>query len=472
MISDHLISLLRQHLSHQPTHDQELLIGKLARFVTGESHADVMLIRGYAGTGKTSVIAALTAALRSLNIRFVMMAPTGRAAKVLSSYSGHQAFTIHKKIYRQRSSRDIFGKFELNCNVASNTFFIVDEASMISNESAEASAFGSGRLLDDLIRFVYNNRGCKLILSGDTAQLPPVGLDISPALAGGNLSSYGLGVEEQPLTEVVRQSFCSGILHNATRLREMLRDGAPSWPGLTGRMPDVERVAGQDLVERISDAHDRYGLEETIIVCRSNKRANQFNQGIRNRILFRDEILCAGESLMIVRNNYFWAATGDDTDFIANGDIATLRRVKRYEQRYGYTFADVELELPDYGHASVTAKILVDTLSSEGASLSQSEHKNLYEAVLAEYAHIPQKRKRVQAVREDPFFNALQVKYAYAVTCHKAQGGQWKAVFVDQGWFPGETPDKEYYRWLYTAVTRATERLFLVNFSDRFFTEA
>lgn len=469
MLSDHIVKLFEKNLPFAPTNDQQILISKLASFIAGTESMSVMLVKGYAGTGKTSLIAALVKTLRSLDIRFVMMAPTGRAAKILSSYSGENAFTVHKKIYRQRSAKDLFGKFELNYNGAAHTFFIVDEASMISNHSADSSTFGSGRLLDDLISFVYNNKNCKLILSGDTAQLPPVGIDISPALDGGQLSSYGLNVEEQMLTEVVRQSEHSGILKNATRLRHMLDASQAQWPELTENIPDVERVQGTDLLEKISDAHDRYGLDETIIVCRSNKRANQYNEGIRNRILYREERLCVGESLMVVKNNYFWSAASEEIGFIANGDIARISRISRYQERYGYTFADVELELPDYKYFSITAKILVDTLSSESASLTSEQQKALYEAVLADYAHIPQKRKRGQAVREDPFYNALLVKYAYAVTCHKAQGGQWKAVFVDQGWFRSEAPDKEYYRWLYTAVTRATEVLYLVNFRDDFF---
>ena len=470
MLKNHLKEILNSHLLFEPTDEQKILIDSLAEMVTSSAKHQLMLVKGYAGTGKTSVISAFVRTLNDFKIRPVLMAPTGRAAKVLSVYSGEQAFTIHKKIYRQKSSADGFGSFVLNYNTYNNTFFVVDEASMISRYSADQSLFGTGNLLDDLLTFVYNDRNCRLVLIGDTAQLPPVGQEESPALNRRRLEAYGLEVFECELTEVVRQSQESGILHNATTVRRLITEQQTGYPPLeTGAFSDVERITGEDLIETITDAYDKYGIDETAIICRSNKQANRYNQGIRNRILYREEELTAGDFLMVVRNNYHWIKDTENISFIANGDIVRVIRIRRYIERYGFRFAEVDLCLPDYHHYEFTAIIMLDALCSETASITDEQSRQLYFSVAEDYAHITAKAQRYRAIREDPFFNALQVKFAYAVTCHKAQGGQWQCVFIDQGWLTGEMVNIEYLRWLYTAITRATEKLYLVNFSDKFF---
>jgi exodeoxyribonuclease-5 len=340
---------------------------------------------------------------------------------------------------------------------------------MISRYSADRSLFGSGNLLDDLLKFVYNNRNCRLMMIGDTAQLPPVGQEESPALDRMNLEGYGLQVFECELTEVVRQAQESGILHNATLVRRMITEQKTGYPGLNTNFPDVERITGEDLIETITDAYNRYGIDETAIICRSNKQANRYNQGIRNRILYREEELTAGDFLMVVRNNYHWIKDIENISFIANGDIVRLIRIRKYIERYGFRFAEVDLCLPDYHHYEFTAIIMLDALFSEAASITDEQNRQLYHSVAEDYAHIPTKAQRYRAIREDPFFNALQVKFAYAITCHKAQGGQWQCVFIDQGWLTDEKANTGYLRWLYTAITRATEKLFLINFPDKFF---
>ena len=452
-----------------PTDGQKILINFLAEMITLPANHQLMLVKGYAGTGKTSAISAFVRTLKDFRMRPVLMAPTGRAAKVLSAYSDETAFTVHKKIYRQKSSADGFGAFTLNFNTHSNTFFVVDEASMISRYSADRTVFGTGNLLDDLLKFVYNGRNCRLILIGDTAQLPPVGQEESPALDRQQLEVYGLEVLECELTEVVRQTHESGILHNATLIRELITKQKTGYPALNLNFPDMERITGEDLIDAISDAYDRYGIDETAIICRSNKQANRYNQGIRNRILYREEELTPGDFLMVVRNNYYWIVDAENISFIANGDIVRVMRIRKYIERYGFRFAEVDLCLPDYHHYEFTAMIMLDVLCSETASITEAQNRKLYDSVNEDYAHITSKAQRYKAVRADPFFNALQVKYAYAVTCHKAQGGQWQCVFIDQGWLNDDMLNVEYLRWLYTAITRATKKLYLVNFSEKFF---
>ena len=473
MLKNHLKDILYSHLIFEPTEGQKILSDFLAEMMCSTAGHRLMLVKGYAGTGKTSVVSAFVRTLNDFKIPSVLMAPTGRAAKVLSAYSGEQAFTIHKKIYRQKSSADGFGAFTLNFNTHSNTFFIVDEASMISRYSADQSLFGTGNLLDDLLTYVYNDHNCRLVLIGDTAQLPPVGQEESPALDRRRLEAYGLEVFECELSEVVRQSHESGILHNATIIRELItkqQTGSLSeFPTLATNFPDVERIAGEDLIETITDAFDEYGMDETVIICRSNKQANRYNQGIRNRILYREEELAAGDFLMVVRNNYHWITDTEHISFIANGDIVRIIRIRRHSERYGFRFAEVDLCLTDYNHYEFTAIIMLDALCSETASITEEQNRRLYDSVAEDYAHIKPKAQRYKAIREDPYFNALQVKYACAVTCHKAQGGQWQCVFLDQGWLTGDMLNIEYLRWLYTAVTRATKKLYLVNFSDKFF---
>jgi len=472
MLKNHIYHILVKALEHSPTSSQETLLDKLATFIFSKNKDAAFLMKGYAGTGKTTTVKALINTLGGYRIKSVLLAPTGRAAKVLTGYTGKPAFTIHKKIYRQTSSKDGFGDFKLEKNLHKNTYFIVDESSMISNQSSDSSVFGSGRLLDDLIRYVYEGEGCKLVLIGDTAQLPPVKMDLSPALDAKHLESYGLSLHEAYLTDVLRQSKDSGILANATRLRQLLKEEFTGFPKISLEdYLDIEYVSGADLVETISDTYDQVGMEETVIVTRSNKRANQFNQGIRNQILWQEEELSAGDYLMIVKNNYFWTEEEDDMDFIANGDVAEVLSIQGYQELYGYKFADVVLRFIDYNDLEIEVKILLETLHSKAASLSREENKALFYNVLEDYQEVKGKKARYQKVRDNPYFNALQVKFSYAVTCHKAQGGQWKTVFVDHGYLNDDMIDKEFIRWLYTAFTRATEKLYLINFHKSFFDE-
>ena len=468
---------LTEALGYLPTLDQQELIGRIAGFIgsyfSPDHRDDVFIIKGYAGTGKTSVLAALVKVLPKIGLKSVLLAPTGRAAKVLSNYSGHAAFTIHKKIYRQKSATaNGLGNFALDNNKHQRTLFIVDEASMIANNLSENSIFGSGRLLDDLFEYVYSGEMCKLILVGDTAQLPPVGLTISPALDPKVIGEMGFGVSQFELKQVVRQSSDSGILHNATLLRQSLADNLQGYPALSvENFADVRRISGGDLIEEIERCYDEFGLENTMVLCRSNKRANRYNEGIRRTILWRDEEIAKGDMLMIVKNNYFWLSDEDQktTPFIANGDIAEITRIGKYRELYGFRFADVDLRLADYPDIEIQTKIMLDTLTSESPSLTWDENQRLFEAVIADYADIGNKRERIKKVKENPYFNALQVKFSYAITCHKAQGGQWKAVFIDQGWLTEDMLNTEFLRWLYTAFTRPTVRLYLVNFKDEFF---
>ena len=463
--------MIKECLRFDPTEDQQRAIDCLADYVTNNDKQGVFLLKGYAGTGKTTLVSALVAVLDQLKINSVLLAPTGRAAIVLTFYSKKVAYTIHKKIYRQKSLTDGFGEFSLDRNLHTNTVFIVDEASMISNYSGEASVFGSGRLLDDLMQYVFSGKNCRLILIGDTAQLPPIGLDISPALDPQEVeSSYNMSVEEIILTQVVRQNQDSGILMNATELRCMLADERSGFPALsTEKFPDIFRIGGAELIDEISNAHSEFGLEDTIVVSRSNKRANKFNQGIRNTVLYREDEICSGDYLMVVKNNYFWAEDIKEMDFIANGDIVEIVRIHRHVERYGFRYAEVTIRFPDYKDVELDTMIMLDTLDIETASLAYEENKKLFFTIAEDYADIRSKKKRYEKIRDNKFFNALQVKFSYAVTCHKAQGGQWKAVFVDQGYLTDELLTQEYYRWLYTAVTRATEKLFLVNFKKEFF---
>ena len=471
MLKNHVKALLEQNLLFTPTHCQSDLMAGLADFITSGEQDKIMLIKGFAGTGKTTMINALTQSLKLLKIRTVLLAPTGRAAKVMAGYTSMPAFTIHKKIYRQQSSADGMGRFVLDKNLHKNTWFVVDEASMISNENNENSVFGSGRLLNDLLEYVYSGTNCRLILVGDTAQLPPVGLAVSPALDAENIQKEGFDVVEYVLTEVVRQAAGSGILSCATQIRQRIEEGI-----FTGffqfdlhLFDDVVRVSGDELIERISSCYSKYGIFETTIVTRSNKRANLYNKGIRGSILYRENEIERGDLLMVVKNNYYWMDEASKLEFIANGDIAEVVSIYGYQELYGFRFADVCLRFVDYDDVELDCKIFLDTLSIESASFSYEQNRRLFEAVSEDYLDIPNKRERWKKIKENPHFNALQVKYAYALTCHKAQGGQWKAVFVDHGYLTEEMLDNEYYRWLYTAFTRPVEKLFLVNFHKSFF---
>jgi exodeoxyribonuclease-5 len=470
MLNHFFKELILKALKYEPTPGQADLIELLSQFLVDSSEDNIFVLRGYAGTGKTTIISTLVNVLDDCEMNSVLLAPTGRAAKVISQYSGRQANTIHKVIYRQGAVNDGEGIFSIDYNKSKDCIFIVDEASMIANDSYDTSSFGSGYLLNDLIEYVYNRKNCKLILVGDTAQLPPVGLNLSPALDKRELEiNFSKEVYDFNLRDVVRQSADSGILYNATLLRLMMAQGDISYPKLhLDTYTDIVSISGVDLIEEIESSYSNYGMDETIIVCRSNKRANAFNMGVRASILYREEELSVGDMLMIVKNNYHWAEDSKRMDFIANGDTARIRRIKGIDECYGFRFAHLSLEFLDYDE-EIDVTVLIDTLTSESPSLSKEENKRLYKEIEQDYIDIPNKKKRFEKIRENEYYNALQVKFAYAVTCHKAQGGQWSSVFVDQGWIPTETPDLEYMRWLYTAFTRAREKLYLVNFNKEFF---
>ena len=462
-------------LPYEPTSCQTSFLRDAAAFLTGDD-GDILVVNGYAGTGKTTAVAAIVASLSELKIKTSLMAPTGRSAKVLSLYTGKPAKTIHKVIYKQKTvGEDGFGQFSLIPNKSRDTLFIADEVSLIGTDAAQQKStalFGTGNLLEDLIQYVRSGAGCKLILIGDSAQLPPVGLEASPALSRSYMDGFG-GVSYSQLTTVVRQQRESGILHNATLLRERIAaasgDELFEDLGLDIRgYDDIERVSGGELIDKISEAYGRYGEDETIILCRSNKRAIRYNLGIRSRVQYKEERLVRGDKLMIVKNCYHFVEDLAGMEYIANGDIAYLRRIGGYEDRYGLHFAEARLSFPDYDDQEIVAKVCLDTLESEASSLTYEQQNALYAGVNEDYAHIKSKKKRYDAVREDDWYNALQLKYAAAVTCHKSQGGQWSCVFIDcPFWQDAQTVDD--LKWLYTALTRAVEKVYLVNFNDRFF---
>ena len=452
-------------LPYEPTSCQQGMLHATASFLTSDD-GDILVVNGYAGTGKTTAVSAVVSALDALEVKSVLLAPTGRAAKVLSQYTGRPASTIHKHIYRQKSFEGGFGQFSLSPNKARNTLFVVDEVSLIGISSEGGSAFGTGDLLADLVDFVRAGVDCRLILIGDAAQLPPVGLDASPALSPEYMAVFG-GVSFVTLTSVVRQAQDSGILVNATHLREVMQGGdCDAFRFSLDGFPDIVRVSGGELLETLSDAYARYGEDEVIVLSRSNKRAGRYNLGIRAQVLYRDEQLVRGDKLMVVKNHYLDTLEG--TDYIANGDIATLVWIRHFEERYGLHFADACLAFPDYSDQEVEMKVLLDTLTSDAPSLPYEQSQALYEGVLADYAHLTTKKKRYEAVRSDPFYSALQIKYAHAITGHKSQGGQWSCVFIDNPvWQDFLTEDD--LKWLYTALTRATTQVYLVNFPDRLF---
>jgi len=470
-----IIESVTRQFPYNPTGDQEVLIEELSGFLASNDPDSLFILKGYAGTGKTTIVSSLVGVLPSLGMDYVLLAPTGRAAKVLAGYAGKQAFTIHKKIYRLQTDGEGSLHIVRQKNNRRNTVFIVDEASMIpwsSQPGQQGSLFGGANLLDDLMQYVYNEKGCRMIFIGDTAQLPPVLSHESPALSTPFLQQrYHLLVNEYELQQVVRQSFDSGILYNATGLREMLSFEEVDFPALqTDRFPDIIRVEGTDAADEVDAAFAGQEKDEALMICRSNKRANMYNKHIRQRVLFMDAEINAGDLLMVVKNNYFWLPEGAEAGFIANGDILEIKRIIKTEELYGFRFADLTVRMTDYPDMpDLDVKILLDTLDADGPALSRQDANKLYEAVTEDYQDIPNKRTRVTNIRNNPHLNALQVKYAYAMTCHKAQGGQWQHVFVEMGYLPDKTPDKEYIRWLYTAVTRATKKLFLLNFTDDFF---
>ena len=469
MIQDELKYRILQSLGFEPTVEQERALEVFARFMTDRAEHVVMILRGSAGTGKTTLAGAMVRALTALKQKLMLLAPTGRAAKVFSLYSGHSAYTIHRRIYRQKSAGDL-SSFSLNDNLNRDTLFIVDEASMIANLGLGDMAFGSGCLLDDLMEFVYNGQNCRLLLIGDKAQLPPVGEEESPALSASVLRGYGMEVYECDLNQVLRQSEGSGILWNATRIRG-------EWGGEQIDLPqirlkgfaDIEVVPGDELVESLSSSYSRVGMDETMVITRSNKRANIYNQGIRNMVLDRESELSRGDLLMIVKNNYFWVKESEEgglsegIEFIANGDRAVLQRVRHVQELYGFRFAEATMTFPDYDDYELTAIVMLDTLTTEAPALTREQQEQLFKAVLEDYSDIPRQADRMEKLKNDRFYNALQVKFAYAVTCHKAQGGQWAHIYLDQGYMTDDMLTPDYIHWLYTAFTRATEKLYLVN---------
>ena len=482
MVVDELKYKILQQFGFPPTQEQANALDVFARFLTDRNPQVVMILRGSAGTGKTSLSGAIVRTLQAIRQKVMLLAPTGRAAKVFSLNSGTPAYTIHRRIYREKSFSGVDGQFNLNDNLFTDTLFMVDEASMVANMGLGGMNFGSGCLLDDLVHFVYQGRNDRLMLIGDKAQLPPVGEEESPALNAAMLQGYGLTVYECDLNEVLRQSKQSGILYNATMIRQMItHDDITLLPKIrfTG-FSDIRQMPGAELIEALADSYHHVGLDDTIVVTRSNKRANIFNQGIRNMVLDREEELSQGDILMIVKNNYYWmeeerkkikekdnqVPSNDIPAFLANGDRAKVLKVRRRIDLYGFRFATLLLQFPDYGNYELEATVLLDTLTSEAPALTHEQQEQLFHQIEEDYQDVPLKADRMKAIRQDQFYNALQVKFAYAVTCHKAQGGQWAHVYVDQGYMTDDMLTPDYIHWLYTAFTRATEMLYLVNWPE------
>ena len=462
-MSNELMYQILRNFPFDPTDDQMHALDVFERFMTDSDERCVMILRGSAGTGKTSLASVIVRTLLDLQYKISLLAPTGRAAKVFSLNSGQPAATIHRSIYRERTFAGLDGKFNLNANLYRNRLFMIDEASMISLTSVN-STFGSGCLLDDLIQFVYNERNCRMLLIGDKAQLPPVGEAESPALRADVLAAYGLKVYECDLNEVLRQSQDSGILYNATIIRQMItHDQATALPQIRLKgFADISIVPGDELIESLSTSYAEVGIDETMVITRSNKRANIFNQGIRNMVLGREEELTTGDMLMVVKNKYK-EKQAEGLSFIANGDRAIVRSVRNVRELYGFRFADVTLSFPDYDNTEEDMIVILDTLTTEAPALTHEQNEQLFQQVLADYADVPLKSDRMKKIREDDYYNALQVKFGYAITCHKAQGGQWAHIYLDQGYMTDEMLTPDYIHWLYTAFTRATEHLYLVN---------
>ena len=460
---DSLMYQILRNFPFDPTDDQMYALDVFERFMTDSDERCVMILRGSAGTGKTSLASVIVRTLLDLQYKISLLAPTGRAAKVFSLNSGQPAATIHRSIYRERTFAGLDGKFNLNANLYRNRLFMIDEASMISLTSVN-STFGSGCLLDDLIQFVYNERNCRMLLIGDKAQLPPVGEAESPALRTDVLAAYGLKVYECDLNEVLRQSQDSGILYNATIIRQMItHDQATALPKIRLKgFADISIVPGDELIESLSTSYAEVGIDETMVITRSNKRANIFNQGIRNMVLGREEELTTGDMLMVVKNKYK-EKQAESLSFIANGDRAIVRSMRNVRELYGFRFADVTLSFPDYDNTEEDMIVILDTLTTEAPALTHEQNEQLFQQVLADYADVPLKSDRMKKIREDDYYNALQVKFGYAITCHKAQGGQWAHIYLDQGYMTDEMLTPDYIHWLYTAFTRATEHLYLVN---------
>lgn len=466
MITDEIVRQVEMSLGHVPTKGQAEAVRTFAEFLSCRNAQSAMILRGSAGTGKTTLAAAIVKMLKRLGQKITLLAPTGRAAKVFSMNAGCVAHTIHRRIYREQTVGEMNGVFNLNANLQRDMLFIVDEASMVANEGYSETMFGSGRLLDDLVRYVYGCEGCRLMLIGDKAQLPPVGEEESPALSDTMIEGYGLDVFSADLDEILRQSVDSGILYNATVVRRMItHDDITQLPKIRfNGFADIKNVPGGELIEQLSNSYSNVGEDETIVITRSNKRANIFNQGIRAQVIGQEDELCGGDMVMIVRNNYYWSEREKlPVSFIANGDRARVRRVRNIHEMHGLRFADVLLTFPDYNDMELQATVCLSSLTTEAPALTREQQEALYRGVEEDYADITNKRERIARMKEDMYFNALQIKFAYAVTCHKAQGGQWADVYVDQGYMTDDMLTPDYIHWLYTAFTRATEHLYLVN---------
>jgi ATP-dependent exoDNAse (exonuclease V) alpha subunit len=464
--------LLLQNSLFQPTVKQNLFFQKIAVFLFNTSNDEIFVLKGYAGTGKTTIISTVINHLETINMKCVLLAPTGRAAKVISNYSGKPAYTIHKRIYFPKKSKGGGVSFTLQQNKFKNTIFIVDESSMISDTSLDSKLYANGSLLDDLFFYVEAGNNCKLLLVGDTAQLPPVNMTVSPALDIHTLSlNYQKNIQHIELDEVMRQAETSGILYNATQLRELLDSHFIDTFqfNLIGFKDIVRLQDGYDIQDAIHSAYDNYGLEDTVFIVRSNKRANQYNQQIRTSILSKESELSTGDYLMVVKNNYFWLKEDTEAGFIANGDIIEVLEIRKIQELYGFKFATVKIRMVDYpNQAPFYTILMLDTITSESPSLTYEQSNQLYQEVLLDYEDERQQYKKLQKVKENEYFNALQVKFSYAITCHKSQGGQWKTAFVEQPYLP-DGIDVDYVRWLYTAITRAEEKLYLIGFKDEYF---
>jgi ATP-dependent exoDNAse (exonuclease V) alpha subunit len=464
-----LVQLLNKKFPFEPTSQQSEVINQLSEFVENSSANTLFLLKGYAGTGKTTLVSSLINSLWSVGKKVVLLAPTGRAAKVLSVYSKKSAFTIHKKIYWMRTNSQGNTYVTLQENKHTNTIFVVDEASMIPDSSDKG--FGGRILLDDLIEYVYSGVMCKLILIGDTAQLPPVHLEISPALDENLLGlTYRKDVYSAELTQVVRQQSSSLVLENATQLRDKIKDNNFSTPSIKCNNEVIRLDVGMDIQDALEDAYSQSGVEGTVVICRSNKRANLYNQQIRARIRGQEDELSTGDFLMVVRNNYFWLPEGSKAGFIANGDMVEVMRIYEINELYDCRFARISVRLVDYpDEENLECIVLLDVLTSESPAMTYEQYKKFYDEVAKDYTDIPKRAQRNKEIKLNPYFNALQVKFAYAITCHKSQGGQWENVFVEQGYFTSDMLSKEYFRWLYTALTRTTKKLHLINFKKEFF---
>ena len=471
MTSSQFYSLLKRQFPFQPTVKQDIFFQMISDFLTDKNDEQIFVLKGYAGTGKTTVISTIVNSLNDINMKAVLLAPTGRAAKVIANYSNKPAFTIHKRIYFPKKGKGGGVSFTTQANKFKNTIFIVDEASMISDVAADSKLYENGSLLDDLIFYIYNGQNCKMILLGDTAQLPPVQMEVSPALDTDSLAlHYDKTVLSIELDEVMRQEEKSGILYNATQLRELLKETflTDIQFKVKGFKDIVRLTDGYDIQDAIQSAYSNYSIEDTCFIVRSNKRANQYNQQIRTRILDKDSELSVGDYLMVVKNNYFWLKETDEAGFIANGDIVEVLEIFKFVELYGFKFAKVKIRMVDYPNQKPFETIvLLDTITSESPSLTYEESNALYQEVMKDYEGEPQYRKFLK-VKNNEYFNALQVKFSYAITCHKSQGGQWNTVFIEQPYLPdGITVD--YVRWLYTAVTRAKDKLYLIGFKDESF---